>query len=173
MREQAKKIALGGVLGALSVVLMVLGGLVPVATYVCPMGCMLMECVILGLCGRRIGWAWYAAVAFLSVLLSPDKEAAALVLCLGYYPMIRPWMEQRKLPALWKGIFFNAVILAMYRILIGLFGMTELGAEFSEVGTVLTIVILILGNICFFLIDYQLRLMERRGVVKAQKKRFR
>ena len=35
----AKAMALGGVLGALALVIMCMGGLIPFATYVCPMLC--------------------------------------------------------------------------------------------------------------------------------------
>ena len=36
MRKHSKQIALGGVMAALAVTIMSLGGLIPVATYVCP-----------------------------------------------------------------------------------------------------------------------------------------
>ena len=49
--------ALGGVLAALAVVVMSLGGLIPVATFVCPMLCMILLRFVCQLCGNRIGWA--------------------------------------------------------------------------------------------------------------------
>ena len=42
MHTQARKTALGGMLAALAVVLMTMGGMIPVATYVVPMICMLI-----------------------------------------------------------------------------------------------------------------------------------
>ena len=41
-RNSAKEIALGGMLAALAMVIMCLGGLVPASTYVCPMLCALV-----------------------------------------------------------------------------------------------------------------------------------
>ena len=79
----ASRMALGGVLAAVAVVIMSLGGLIPVATYVCPMLCAVLLQVVLMTCGKRVAWAWYGAVALLSVLLSPDKEAAAVLIFLG------------------------------------------------------------------------------------------
>ena len=71
--------ALGGVLAALAVVIMALGTLIPVATYVCPVLCMLLLQAVNKLCGSRVAWAWYGAVAILSMLLAPDKEKAAIL----------------------------------------------------------------------------------------------
>ena len=55
--DAPRKMAVGGMLAALAVVLMSLGGLIPMATYVCPMLAMLILQLVLQLCGRRIGWA--------------------------------------------------------------------------------------------------------------------
>ena len=76
--NSAKQIALGGMLAALTLVIFTLGGLIPIATFVCPMFAMLILQLICRLCGRRIGWAWYGCVALLALLLSPDKESAAV-----------------------------------------------------------------------------------------------
>lgn len=140
-------------MAALAVVIMSLGGLIPVATFVCPVLCMMLLSLVTKMCGKRIGWAWYGAVAILSLLLGPDKEAAAIFLFLGYYPIIKPKLDQMKLGFLLKGILFNAVILLMYWILIRVFGMAQIAAEYQELGMVMTVVMLILGNLTFFLLD--------------------
>ena len=64
--------ALGGVLAALAVVIMCLGGLIPASTYVCPMLCMLMEDLVRGVCGSRTALAWFGAVSLLCLLMVPD-----------------------------------------------------------------------------------------------------
>ena len=152
-RTPAYAMALGGVLAALAVVVMSLGTVIPVATYICPMACMLLQQVVLNTCGSRTAWAWYGAVAVLSVLLAPDKEAAAVFAALGYYPIIRPRLETKKWPWLWKAALFNAVILTLYWLLIHLMGMDALAEEFAEAGAVMTAVMLVLGNVIFFLLD--------------------
>lgn len=161
-RNAAKDVAIGGMLAALAVIIMCLGGLIPASTFVCPMICCFMTQMVLRRCGARIAWAWYGAVAILSVLMGPDKEAAAVFAFLGYYPIIKPWMDCRKLPLLWKTVYFNAVILAMYAILIHLFGMQELASEYRELGYAMTILMLILGNITFFMLDRLLSQKIRR-----------
>lgn len=161
--NSAKVIALSGMMAALAVVIMCLGGLIPVATFVCPMLCMLLLQLVLKMCGSRIAWAWYGAVAFLSLLLGPDKEAAAVFVFLGYYPIAKPRLDQMKLGPVLKLALFNLVILLMYWVLIHLFGMEAIAAEYEELGTVMTIIMLILGNVTFLLLDKVLgkRLVKR------------
>ena len=129
-KTPASRIALGGVLAALAVVIMSLGGLIPVMTYVSPMLCALLLKIVLELCGVRIAWAWYGAVALLAALLSADKEAAAVFIFLGYYPIVKP----------------------------------QLRAEFEEFSTVMLVVMLLMGNVTFFLLDRLLQQdLLRRG----------
>ena len=161
-KTNAKQIAMGGVFAALAIVIMCLGGLIPIATFACPMICMLILHLIRKLCGNRIAWAWYGVVAILSVLLGPDKEAAAVFVFLGYYPIIKPKIDRIKPGWLWKGIYFNAVILLLYQLLIYLFGMDQIAAEYRELGKVLTVVVLLIGNLCFFLLDRVLTQFGRR-----------
>ena len=155
-RTPAGKIAFGGMMAAAAVVVMSLGGMIPVATFVCPMICMLVLALVTRMCGSRIGWAWYAAVAILSILLCPDKEAAAVFAFLGYYPIVKTKLETFRLSLLWKLLIFNGSILVMYQILIQIFGFGYLAAEFREAGTVFTVIMLLLGNACFFLLDLAL-----------------
>ena len=164
-RNSAKQIALGGVLAALAIVIMCLGGMIPFATFVCPMLCCMITKIVLSICGKRIAWAWYGAVAILSVMMAPDKEAAAVFVFLGYYPIVKPWLDKRKLSWLWKGLLFNSVILSMYWLLIHIFGMNEIAADYKEAGKVMTVIMLILGNVTFYMLDLVLgrRLMRRRG----------
>ena len=156
-QNHASPIALGGIMAALAVVIMCMGGLIPVATFICPMMCIILLTVVRQRCGNRIAWAWYSAVTILSLLLGPDKEAAAVFAFLGYYPILKPVFDKLPLRWLWKGIYFNVVILAMYWLLMNLFGMAALAAEFKEMGTILVTVTLLMGNVTFFMLDSLLK----------------
>ena len=145
--------ALGGVMAALAVVVMSLGGMIPASTFVCPMVCMMLLTVVKDRIGTRNAWAWYGAVAILGLLMSPDKEAAAVFVFLGYYPIIKPKLDGLPLKWLWKILYFNAAILTMYWLLMNLFGMAQLMEEFAEMGAVLTAVTLAMGNVTFILLD--------------------
>ena len=157
----AKSLALGGVMAALALVVMCLGGLIPVATYVCPVLCMVLLCWVSQLCGRRIGWAWYASVTILSLLLGPDKEAAVVFAFLGYYPIIKPTLDKSCCPWVLKLAFFNGMLLLAYGVLIGVLGMEQILAEFQQLGYVITVITLLLGNVALFLLDVILQRIQR------------
>lgn len=146
-------------MAALALVIMAMGTLIPVATFVCPAMCMLVLQLVLKTCGSRIAWAWYGAVAILSVLMAPDKEAAAVFGFLGYYPIVKPCLDRARGRWLWKGLLFNGSILLMYWLLIALMGMNDISEDYAGMGTVLTALMLVLGNVTFFLLD---RLLERK-----------
>ena len=149
----ARAMALGGVLAALAVCVMCLGSLIPVNTYVSPMLCALLLQVVLNACGGRIAWAWFFAVAILSLLLCPDREAAGVLLTLGYYPILKRFLDTKKLRLLWKGLYFNLSVFALYWALLFVLGLPALNAEFQELGTVMLLVLMVLGNVTFFLLD--------------------
>lgn len=159
MRSKAYPVALGGMLAAAAVVLMCIGTILPVATYAAPVLCMMVGQAVRKLCGSRTAWAWYGVVSLLSLLLAPDKEAAAVFAVLGYYPIIKPKLDQKKGKWLWKGLFFNGSILLLYWILLKLLGVDQLVSEFTDLGGAMTAVLLILGNVTFFALD---KVLERR-----------
>lgn len=161
-RTPSANMALGGILAALAVVFMEMGTLIPVATYVCPMLCAWILQFVCKRCGTRIAWAWYGAVSVLSMLLAPDKEAAAVFVFLGYYPIVKPWMDSRRAGWLWKALLFNISVLVMYWLLMHLFGMDRIVEEFAEMGVLMTLILLILGNVTFFLLDRLLGMQFRR-----------
>lgn len=165
-RASAADIALGGVMAALAIVIMCLGTLLGVTTFVCPMLCMMLLQFVSKRCGSRIGWAWYVVVAVLGALLCPDKEAAAVFVFLGYYPIIKPKFDGFRLKFAWKMLYFNISVLVMYWVLMHLMGIDQIVQEFQELGALMTVVTLVLGNVTFYLLDIILsrRLkLRRRG----------
>ena len=152
-RTGASAIALGGMLAALAIVIMGLGTSLMIGTYACPVLVILIQKVVLNTCGRRIAWAWYGAVAILSALLAPDKEAAAVFLVLGYYPMVKPWLEKRRFSWVWKLLLFNGTMAAMYWVLMNLLGFAHLSEEFFGMGVFILVLILVLGNMVFYMLD--------------------
>ena len=149
-------------MAALAVVIMAMGTLIPVATFVYPVLCMLLLRFVLMSCGSKVAWAWYAAVAILSLMLAPDKEAAAIFAFLGYYPIVKPAFERSKLGLFWKFLLFNIVILTLYGLMMKLVGLDELAAEYEDMGLVMNGVLLAMGNITFFLLDRLLSMRPRR-----------
>ena len=142
--------ALGGMMTAVAVVIMCLGSLIPVNTYVCPVLCILITRVVLERCGRRIGWCYYIATAVLSLMLAPDREAALVYAFLGYYPMIRPFFEKLGVFAWYaKLLLFTLAGGASYGMLLVVMGA---GAAMTD-GWVLTLVTVLLWDALFLLTD--------------------
>ena len=162
MRTNSKNMAMGGVFAALAVVIMNLGGLIPMATYVCPAICMVILSFVHMACGSRIAWTWYAAVSILSLLMSPDKEAAAVFAFLGYYPILKPKIEKMKGRWLWKLAVFNISMVVLYSILIRIMGITEITGESEELAGIMLIVLLVLGNVTFLALDRLLTILQMR-----------
>ena len=149
----SSNVALGGVTAALAVIFLSLGTVIPLTTFVWPMACMLLLCLILPRMGSRMAWTWYVAVAVLGSLLSPDKEASALFVFLGWYPIVKRPIDKCRLKIIFKVLIFNIAVIAMYWLLISLFGLEYLRQELFGDGLWLTFIILILGNVTFFLLD--------------------
>ena len=155
--SKSGKIALGGLLTALGVVLMFLTGLIPIGTYALPAiaGVLLIVAVI------EIGakWAWmiYAAVAVLSLLFAADKEAALLfVLFFGYYPVLKSFLERisnKVLSWISKFAVFNVAV-ACFFLAVNFLQLPE--DSFTVFGIYLPWVFLILGNAVFLIYDIAL-----------------
>lgn len=156
--SKSGKIALGGLLTALGVVLMFLTGLIPIGTYALPAiaGVLLIVAVI------EIGakWAWmiYAAVAVLSLLFAADKEASLLfVLFFGYYPVLKSFLERisnKVLSWISKFAVFNVAVVACFFLAVNFLQLPE--DSFTVFGIYLPWVFLILGNAVFLIYDIAL-----------------
>ena len=167
----AKQIALGGVLAALAVVILLLGGIIPVGTYIAPMLAALPLIVLLTELPKGLCTGWYAVVALLGVLLCPDKETAFVFVFLGWYPLAKPALD--RLPKvgglLCKLLIFNLSTAALYALLILVFQLEALVREARETGTVLLIVTLLLGNLSFILFDILLARLTTIYKMKRKK----
>ena len=97
-------------------------------------------------------------MAILSLLLVTDREAAWVFVFLGYYPMVKPWLDRKKGSLLWKGLLFNGSIFVLYTLLLLVLGLPELTQEFQGMGRILLAVLLVIGNVTFFLLD---RVLEK------------
>jgi hypothetical protein len=154
--KNSKKMALTGMLCALAVAIMMMGGLIPLATYCCPALAGLMLIPIFVECGEKLSWCAYAAIAALSLMLCPDKEAALFFVFLGYYPIVRWRLEQIRsapLRIIAKLGVFNIAVGIIYLLLIFLFRMDRIIQEYQEMGLILTAVCLLLGNITLLFYD--------------------
>jgi hypothetical protein len=149
VKETAKKMASCSMMAALCVVLMLLGAILELGMYACPL--------LAGLCfipigmryGRKYHNMLYVATSLLCLLLVPNVEENLMFIALfGWYPIARPGLQ--KLPKLlrWpvKLLVFNAAVVAVEYLV-----MTVLAPEVME-QTFLWI-LLALGNVTLILYD--------------------
>ena len=119
-RNSVLSLTFCAIMAALGVGIMLVGGLIGVATYAAPLIASAFLIPVIYEFGAGRAWLAWLAAAILSLVLSADKEGAFFYLFIGYYPMIRPVFNRirAKLPrALVKLAFFAAVVLAMYALL--------------------------------------------------------
>ena len=162
---------MGGIFAALALVILLLGGIIPVGTYIAPMLASLPLVVLLAELPKKLCLGWYAIVAFLAVLLCPDKETAFVFVFLGWYPLAKPGLDRLpKLPGLvCKLLIFNAATAALYALLILVFRLEALVQEAKETGLVMLIVLLLLANVCFLLLDFLLARLTLLYRIKRKK----
>lgn len=162
-RNDAARLALCGVLDALAVALMFLGGTVPFASLACPVLASLVLIPVYCECGWKWGLIWYAAVAALSALLAPEKEAAVLFVFFGYYPMLRKWIGRLRHQALkWlvKLLYVNATVFAAYGLMLYVFHLTAVMEDFAGIGRLMLAALLVLANVTFVIYDVLIGRLE-------------
>ena len=137
---------------ALSVALMLTGGLIPIATYCAPMISGVLLLPILLEYGKKTAWMGYLATALIVLILGIDKEAAFFYIFLGYYPIIK-WSIDKLHQKPMRVLHMDAVV-----------------EEFTEMGMWMLAAFIILLDICLFMYD---RLLVPMTVLYANKLRPR
>ena len=158
-RRQSLMVAFCSMAAGLSVVIMLLGGVIPIATYAVPMLCGLLLLPILIEFGKTAAWATFFAVAALALLLGFDKEAAFFYLFIGYYPIVKWDLDKIKSKGLRfavKLLLFTGAIAIMYALLNLLFPLGAYLNEFQEMGVIMTIGFVAVYDICMLLYDWAL-----------------
>lgn len=157
--KRTRKLALCGVIAALSTVVLFLTGVLPTATVALPAAAGVLLIPVVAECGTGWGFGAYAVCGALAFLSAPDREAALIyVLFFGYYPVLFGLLEKLGSPVLrWatKLLVFNAAAAAE-----GLLAVYVLGIPWENIGFLgqATLpVLLVLANVVFVLYDYVLR----------------
>jgi len=154
-KSKSRQIAFGGMIAAVSVVLMMLTGIIPFLTYTIPIITGLMLLIVVIEFGKRWALAVYAVVSILSILFIADKESAIIYAAFfGYYPILKPVIEKIKLRSVqWilKFVVFNAALILAYFVLIKLFGL-DMSSEHMSFKYA-SLLLIVLGNVLFLLYD--------------------
>lgn len=155
-RKRIRRLAVSAILAAMGVVLLYLGALIEVldlsvavlASLVCVFAVIEM--------GGAWPWMIYFVVSILSLVLLPQKTAAAVfALFFGYYPILKAYFERLKPIFSWvlKFLIFNVILTCGYFTVKALFGFPDaVWLETAWGGAALYV----LGNATFLLYDFAL-----------------
>lgn len=170
------RVAFCGVLAALMIAVMLLGTMIPTTTYICPALAGVLLLPVVWEFRFRTGALLYLAVALLSLILSPNKEAALFfVLLFGWYPLLRPKLQHlRRKPwrIILKLLLFNLALAVIFALLLFVFVMPDLQAEAQTWTGLVLAGMLLLGNVTFLLYDVLLGRIGDLYVYRLRPKLF-
>ncbi len=169
--KQSSKCALGGIIAALSLVLMMSVAVIPFMTYALPAvaGALIIFMVVET--DKKWAFGVYCAVAILGAILVPDKEVAVMYLSFfGYYPIFKAIIEA-KIPSaigfIIKVLTFVATMVVSYALMIKFMGVQI--DETEEFGSLAIPILLGMGTLTFILYDFALTKMITLYLLKWQK----
>lgn len=156
--KQSSKCAIGGIVAALSLVLMISVAVIPFMTYALPAIAGALIAFVVTEINRKWAFGVYVSVAVLGLFLVPDKEVAVMYLALfGYYPILKSIIDKRLPKVLaWviKVLVFLVTMVVSYYLMIKLMGLTI--DEFDTMGKMAIPVLLGTGAFAFVLYDISL-----------------
>ncbi len=153
--KKTYSLAFSALICAVSVVLMLLTGLIPVGTYAipCAAGAVLAAVVIES--GYVTAVSAYFVVSVLSVLIAADKEAVLYYIAfLGFYPIVKGVIEKlgsKIIQWVLKFLLFNLCIIGAFFVSIHLLSVPE--ESFNLFGVYVPWVFLLAGNLIFLVYD--------------------
>lgn len=176
VKKSTMRVAFCGVIAALSLVIMMLSGVLQIGTYAFPCLAGILFTAVVVEYGCRWGFAVYAVVSLLSLVLSADKEAVVFfILIFGYYPILKNIIESKlknkAVQFVIKLVTFNAAAIAAFYI--GAIILSVQAEEYTIMGLYLPWVFLIIGNFFFVFYDYAVTLLVETYIVKIRKKFFK
>jgi len=149
---KSKTIAACGMTAALSVVIMLLGGILELGMYLSPMICGFCLIPIGRKHGARYQWLVWGCVSLLSLILVPNMEENLMyAVVFGLYPILYPHFEKMPRGLKWpaKLLYFNLVVLAV-EALVMLVLIPEVMTWWMG------LILMLMGNIVFLLYDFLL-----------------
>ncbi len=169
--KQSSKCAIGGIVAALSLVLMISVAVIPFLTYALPAVAGLLIIFVVVEIDKKWAFGVYCTVAILGMLLVPDKEVAVMYLAFfGYYPIMKSAIES-KLPIVIEwivkvGTFILTMVVA-YFLMMKFMGVTI--DETEEWGVMAYPILLGMGTFAFVIYDIALTKMITLYLMKWQK----
>ncbi len=156
--KKSYKVALGGMVSALSVVIMFMTGVIPFVTLAFPLLAGYILLAVIHDISLRWAFVVYISVSFLSFMLVPDREAALIYIgVFGLYPIIRSYLERHikdgRLRLIIKVVFINLSILSTYLILIFVLQLQEVINSLAAYGEWTVLILFLAANFVMLLYD--------------------
>ena len=172
MRESSKA-ALGGIISALAVVVMLVTYLSPLLVYTAPPFAGILLIVIVNELGYQWAVGTYVSISLLSVFFIADKEAAVFfTMFFGYYPILKIWMDgklrSRFLRIVLKFLIFNASVAAAVALCIFVFHIPY--DDFTEGGYVMLGVFWAMLNSLLVVYDFLITGLQNMYLRKFRKR---
>lgn len=162
---------MGGIVSALSLVMMISVAVIPFLTYALPAAAGMLIVFMVIETDKKWAFGVYAAVAILGVLLVPDKEVAVMYLAFfGYYPILKAAVEAKLHSAVcWviKLASFLTSMVISYYLMIKFMGVTI--DETEEFGMAAIPILLGMGTLAFVLYDIALTKLITLYMIKWRK----
>lgn len=170
------RVAFCGVLAALMIVIMLLGTMIPATEYLCPAVAGVLIIPVVWEFGGKTGALLYLAVALLSLILSPNKEAALFfALLFGWYPLARPKLQhlrRKPLRVVLKLVLFNAALAVIIALLLFVLVSPDWQADAANWTGLVVAGMLVLGNVAFLIYDVLLARISNLYVYRLRPKLF-
>lgn len=171
-----RKIAISGMMVALAVAILLMGGVIPAATFAGPALAGLLLVPVFAEGGQKFALGAWLAISALGLILCADKEATLLFAFLGWYPAMK-WKLDARLTGL-KGVpvkllLWNACAGAMAAMIFYVFRMDQVIAEYREMGRAMLVAFILLANVTLLIYDRLLGIMAAVYVKKIRPKVFK
>jgi len=160
MSKKSTQVALGGMICALCVTLMLLTDLIPFANYALPMMAGALLLLIAAEHGIPAAVRVYVSVSLFSALVVANKEAVMVFICFfGYYPILKRKLDRIRAKAVgwvFKLAVFNGAIILAFIVAENILGIGGALEELGDYGRYSAHMLLALGNIFFVIYDFVL-----------------
>ncbi len=166
-KQKIANISFSSIISSLCIILMLLCRVVSITDYAVSALCGLLIGVVVIEAGKKWAFASYIVVSVLGVVLGGNECAVTFIAFLGYYPIVKIWIEKlnKILAYTIKFAAFNASVISAYYLL------NKLGflpfEEISLLGQYTALALIILANVVFLIYDYAFN-----GIMNVYYQRF-
>ncbi len=168
--KKSKRIALCGMLSALSLVIMLIAYF-PYLTYTLPALAGIMFAIVMVEVGAKWAWGSFVTTAILSLLLCEKEAAVIFVAFFGYYPIVKANLERISLKIveyIVKFLLFNIAVVVAYLVIIYIFSIPI--ENMGQFGQYTLLILLGLGNVVFVIYDFALSTAYQEYMLKLHPK---